>query len=80
MPDVLVAQVWDVMARASKHTFQILTKRPDRMAHLTRVLPSLKNVWLGTSVESGEYLDRLDDLRRVQAQVRFVSFEPLLDL
>ncbi len=78
VPDVFVAQVWDVMARASKHTFQILTKRPDRMAHLTRVLPLLKNVWLGTSVESGEYLDRLDDLRKVQAQVRFVSFEPLL--
>jgi protein gp37 len=78
VPDAFVAQVWDVMARASKHTFQILTKRPDRMAHLTKALPLLKNVWLGASVESGAYLDRLDDLRRVRSQVRFVSFEPLL--
>ncbi len=76
--DAFVARVWDVMAKASKHTFQILTKRPDRMAHLTKVLPSLENVWLGTSVESGDYLDRIGDLRRVRAQVRFVSFEPLL--
>jgi protein gp37 len=78
VPDAFVAQVWDVMARASKHTFQILTKRPDRMAPLTQVLPLLKNVWLGTSIESGDYLDRLDDLRQVRAQLRFVSFEPLL--
>jgi protein gp37 len=78
VPDAFVAQVWDVMAKASKHTFQILTKRPDRMAHLTKVLPLLKNVWLGTSVESGDYLDRLDNLRQAQARVRFVSFEPLL--
>src|SRR6185437_5789963 len=78
VPDAFVAQVWDVMAKASKHTFQILTKRPDRMAHLTKILPLLKNVWLGTSVESGDYLGRLDDLRHVRAQVRFVSFEPLL--
>jgi protein gp37 len=78
VPEAFVAQVWDVMAKASKHTFQILTKRPDRMAHLTRVLPSLENVWLGTSVESGDFLHRLNDMRQVRAQVRFVSFEPLL--
>jgi len=66
------------MAKASKHTFQILTKRPDRMASIAQVLPVLKNVWLGTSVESSDYLGRLDDLRKVRAHVRFVSFEPLL--
>jgi protein gp37 len=78
VPDAFVAQVWDVMAKASTHTFQILTKRADRMVRLTKVLPLLGNVWLGTSVESGDYLGRLDDLRQVVAQVRFVSFEPLL--
>jgi protein gp37 len=78
VPDAFVGQVWDVMAKASKHTFQILTKRPDRMAHLTKVLPLLENVWLGTSIESGDYLGRLDELRKVRAQVRFISFEPLL--
>ena len=78
VPDAFIWQVWGVMERASKHTFQILTKRPDRMAHLTKDLPLLKNVWLGTSVESRDYLDRLDHLRKVPAQIRFVSFEPLL--
>jgi protein gp37 len=78
VPEDFVAQVWDVMARAAEHTFQVLTKRPGRMARLTRSLPLLSNVWLGTSVESAAYLPRLDDLRRVRAQVRFVSFEPLL--
>ena len=80
VPAAFVRRVWDVMARANWHTFQILTKRPGRMrAVLTRngfeVLP---NVWLGTSVESADYAWRLDDLRRTPAWVRFVSFEPLL--
>jgi len=78
VPALFIAQVWDVMASARKHTFQILTKRPERMAILTNDLPLLPNVWLGTSVESGNYLARLDKLRDVRAQVRFVSFEPLL--
>jgi protein gp37 len=78
VPDAFIWQVWNVMERAPKHTFQILTKRPERMARLTENLPLLKNIWLGTSVESGDYLERLDHLRMVRAQVRFVSFEPLL--
>jgi protein gp37 len=73
-----IERVWDVMARAPRHTFQILTKRPTRMATLSRGLPLLPNVWLGTSVENSDYLSRIDDLRRVVARRRFVSFEPLL--
>ncbi len=80
-PDVsaeFVAKLWAVMERCSRHTFQILTKRPDRMRELTANLPLLPNVWLGTSVESSDYLFRLDELRGTSAAVRFVSFEPLL--
>lgn len=75
-----IRQVWHVMEKAKWHTFQILTKRPDRMlAVLSNAgFPVLPNVWLGTSVESGEYIDRVDILRHVPARVRFVSFEPLL--
>ena len=73
-----VSQVWEVMAQAHWHTFQILTKRPDRMAMLCENLPLLSNVWLGTSVENADYISRLEELRRVKAVVRFVSFEPLL--
>jgi len=73
-----IRRVWDVMGRASQHTFQVLTKRPVRMAEVTRTLDILPNVWLGTSVENADYLSRLDDLRSVRAAIRFVSFEPLL--
>jgi protein gp37 len=78
VPSEFVAKVWSVMEQCSRHTFQILTKRPDRMRELVEGLPQLPNVWLGTSVESAEYLFRLDELRRTSAAVRFVSFEPLL--
>src|SRR5665811_397827 len=61
-----------------RHTYQILTKRPNRMAEITASLPVLPNVWLGTSVENADYLGRISDLRQVNAVVRFVSFEPLL--
>ena len=78
VPPEFVAEVWQVMRHASQHTYQILTKRPERMAELTDSLPVLKNVWLGTSVENSEYLWRLDYLRSVRAAIHFVSFEPLL--
>ncbi len=75
-----IRQVWRVMERAHWHSFQILTKRPERMlALLSRPdFPVLPNVWLGTSVESEDYLERIAMLRRVPARVRFISFEPLL--
>lgn len=78
VPAEFVGAVWCTMQATPRHTFQILTKRPDRMAEVTASLPVLPNVWLGTSVESDEYLDRINDLRKVNAAVRFVSFEPLL--
>ena len=76
----VVERVWDVMTRAPQHVFQILTKRPDRMYQiLTRwSLPVLPNVWLGTSVENRTYVDRIDMLRMTPANIRFISFEPLI--
>jgi protein gp37 len=78
VPEKFVAAVWGAMQATPQHTYQILTKRPDRMAKITASLPVLENVWLGTSVESADYLSRIDDLRSVTAAVRFISFEPLL--
>jgi protein gp37 len=78
VPEKFVAKVWDAMQATPQHTYQILTKRPDRMAEITASLPVLQNVWLGASVESAEYLGRISDLRRVNAAIRFISFEPLL--
>ena len=80
VPGEFIREVWDVMERADWHSFQILTKRPDIMRDVLKQakLPRLPNVWLGTSVESADYVDRIKVLRSIPAQVRFVSFEPLL--
>src|SRR5215467_5661672 len=80
VPTAFITRVWRTMAETPRHTYQILTKRPDRMA---AVLASsrfavLPNVWLGTSVEDSRVLYRLDELRNVVAAIRFVSFEPLI--
>lgn len=79
VPADFIARVWTVMARTPQHTYQILTKRPERMRLMTTgELPTLPNVWLGTSVEDSRVLSRLDHLRETRAALRFVSFEPLL--
>ncbi|KQT03233.1 MULTISPECIES: DUF5131 family protein [unclassified Rhizobium] len=79
VPAEFIGKVWRAMARTPHHTYQILTKRPDRMAEvLSDGFDILSNVWLGTSVEDGRVLHRLDHLRQVPATVRFVSFEPLI--
>lgn len=79
VPTSFVEEIWNVMRLASHHTFQILTKRPERMALATKSLPLLPNVWLGTSVEGPEQLDRLEALRQTRAAIRFISFEPLIN-
>jgi protein gp37 len=79
VPTSFIRQIWDTMGRTQRHTYQILTKRPDRMAHvLSDGFEVLPNVWLGASVEDARVLHRLDELRQVPAAVRFVSFEPLI--
>lgn len=79
VPDEFIRRVWEVMAEAPWHVFQILTKRPENMRRLAADLPFLPNVWLGTSVESAEHADRIKQLQPTTAAIRFVSFEPLLD-
>ncbi|GAB5460946.1 DUF5131 family protein [Hoeflea alexandrii] len=79
VPEWFVTKVWDVMKRTPRHNYQILTKRPDRMATLLgKQFEMLPNVWLGTSVEDHSVLHRIDDLLKISAAVRFVSFEPLI--
>jgi len=78
VPTSFVKQIWDVMEQTPRHTYQILTKRPDRMAEASQSLELLPNVWLGTSVEGPDVLHRIDDLRKVPAAIRFISFEPLI--
>jgi protein gp37 len=80
VPVEFIAQVWAVMKETPRHTYQILTKRPERMAEVLAAAPFeiLPNVWLGTSIEDGRVLHRLDAIRRVPTAVRFVSLEPLI--
>ncbi|MBA3404982.1 MAG: phage Gp37/Gp68 family protein [Gemmatimonadaceae bacterium] len=73
-----IQRVFDVMRRAHWHRFQVLTKRADRLASIDAELSWPANVWMGVSVENADYIDRIDDLRRTRAAVKFLSLEPLL--
>lgn len=82
IPFEFLDQVFDVIKRTPQHTYQILTKRAARMRKYfvpgERLLPG--NVWLGVSVENRKYgLPRIDELREIEASIRFLSVEPLLE-
>jgi len=78
VPGQFIESVLGVMAEAHWHTFQILTKRSERLAQLAPRLPWPDNVWIGVSVENQRWTCRIDDLRKVPAKVHFLSCEPLL--
>jgi protein gp37 len=78
VPLGFIQRVFRTMERASWHTFQILTKRSERLAELAFDLNCPPNVWMGVSIETATYLWRADHLRKVPAGVRFLSLEPLL--
>jgi len=78
VPESYIREVFDVMRRAPQHTFQILTKRAERMERLCRRLEVPDNAWLGVSVESPTYYSRIHHLQRIDAPVRFLSCEPLI--
>lgn len=74
----MIRAVFDIMAIASQHQFQLLTKRPERAARLASELHWPENVWVGTSIENMDVARRADALREIPAAVRFISAEPLL--
>ena len=78
VPAEFIQAAFDVMGQAYWHTFQILTKRSDRLVELAGQLPWHDNIWIGVSVENKDYTYRIDHLRKVPAVVRFLSVEPLL--
>jgi protein gp37 len=80
-PDVpldFIRSAFDVMERSYWHTFQILTKRSERLLELAGRLSWHDNIWMGVSVESADYTYRIEHLRKVPVSVRFLSVEPLL--
>jgi protein gp37 len=78
VPDDFVRSVFDTMRDCPQHTFQILTKRSERLRDLGPSLSWPNNVWMGVSVEDDRVLDRIRHLARVPAKVRFLSCEPLI--
>lgn len=78
IPFDFIASIFEVMAQADWHVFQILTKRHERLAQLASALPWPANVWMGVTIENRRFVHRADVLRDVPAAVRFISAEPLL--
>ncbi|TLS48307.1 phage Gp37/Gp68 family protein [Paenibacillus antri] len=78
VPLDFIKDIFEIMEKAHWHTFQILTKRSDRLMELAPNLRWPANVWQGVSVENENVTHRIDHLRNVNAQVRFLSIEPLL--
>jgi len=78
VPLKFIKVVFRTMADCPQHTFQVLTKRSDRLSVLADEIDWPENVWMGVSVEDARYYNRVDDLRSVQSAVRFLSCEPLI--
>jgi len=78
VPLEFIQAVFQTMQEAHWHTFQILTKRSDRLLELSKQLPWPPNVWQGVSVEDSRVLHRIEHLKQVPAQIRFLSVEPLI--
>jgi protein gp37 len=78
VPFEFIRDVFDVMGKTDWHTFQILTKRSERLAELAGRLRWHENIWMGVSVENADYTYRVEHLRKVPSAVRFLSVEPLL--
>ena len=78
VPTDYIKRVFDVMGRANWHQYQVLTKRSDRVLELSKELNWPQHVWMGVSVENEKYVYRIDDLRKTDARVKFLSLEPLL--
>lgn len=80
IPDQFLDQVFSVIRQTPQHTYQILTKRAERLPEYFKKRGCPKNVWLGVSVEDRQYgVPRIDYLRQVNAHIRFLSVEPLLE-
>jgi protein gp37 len=78
VPLNFILKIFDTMRQAHWHTFQVLTKRADRLQQLDSKIDWPENVWMGVSVENHDYVHRIDCLRATSAYIKFLSLEPLL--
>jgi protein gp37 len=78
VPLEFIQRVFETMAACPQHTFQVLTKRSERLAQVAHLLPWPKNVWMGVSVEDSKVVQRITDLASTPAAIKFLSCEPLI--
>ncbi len=78
VPLSFILRIFEVMQRAHWHTYHLLTKRSERLLELSPRLPWQAHIWMGVSVENANYTFRIDHLRQTEAQLKFLSLEPLL--
>lgn len=78
VPTEFIQSVFNVMNQHPRHQFQVLTKRPTRVCQLNDSVLWTSNIWLGVSIESEDWIERLYKLRETDAQIKFLSLEPLL--
>jgi protein gp37 len=78
VPFDFIKQIFEVMETAYWHTFQVLTKRSERLLEFSPYLKCPQNIWMGVSVETIKYQFRIDHLRQIGAATKFLSLEPLL--
>ena len=78
IPIEFIQDVFSVMNNNKRHTFQILTKRSERLRELAPLLDWPENIWMGVTIENNDYIDRADDLRTINSAIKFLSLEPLL--
>ncbi len=78
IPAEFILKVFRTMRKANQHTFQVLTKRSERLADLDSILTWTDNIWAGVTVENSAYLDRIEHLQSSKATIKFLSLEPLL--
>jgi protein gp37 len=78
VPFEFIQKVFKVMNDTPQHTYQVLTKRAERLYELHEHLNWTKNIWMGVSVEDERVTDRIDFLRETNAAIKFLSCEPLI--
>ena len=78
VPAEFIELIFHIMVKAKWHIFQILTKRSERLLKIANDLPWAQNIWMGVSVESKDYIYRIDHLRNIPANKKFISIEPML--
>lgn len=78
VPFYFIQKVFETIRSCPQHTFQILTKRAERLEQISAELELPDNAWIGVSVENRKHMSRIDALRRTKARIKFISFEPLI--